>query len=116
MNALKFTAEMDARFWRYNLPLQVQRLYDDDQPNGKYAILNYMARRGRCEQYGLGSEVVRKEDIAAICHNSAAILRNLADLFDALGKGETKEIYYPTTPVEEARADAIAEDGASAAT
>jgi hypothetical protein len=48
---------------------------------------------------------VSDADRPQFCRNAAAILRNLADLFDAAAEGKVDYIYYPDKPVSEAIAE-----------
>lgn len=41
-------------------------------------------------------------ELPQFCKNTAVVLRNLAALFEALGEGKIKTIYYPDETVEEA--------------
>jgi hypothetical protein len=85
-------------YWLFNLPLQIRRLDD-----GTWHVpVNYMPRKECCSSLG---EHVSDEDRPQFCRNAAAILRNLADLFDAAADGKVDYIYDPDMPV----ADAIAE-------
>lgn len=86
--------KFDKLFWSYNCPLQ---MFPSD--NGTWYVLNYMPRKERTVALG---EPVTKEELPSFCKNTAHILRNLADLFDALGNGKIDTIYYPDEKVEEA--------------
>lgn len=81
------TEEWNGLFWAYNLPLQ---MWGNDEDG--WRVLNYMPRKERC-QYLESS--VTKEELPQFCKNTAMILRNLADLFETLGRGEIKLVYYP---------------------
>jgi hypothetical protein len=85
-------------YWAYNLPLQIWR-----QDDGTWHIpANYMARKQRCASL---DNHVSDADRPQFCRNAAAILRNLADLFDAAADGQLDHIYYPDKPVAEAIAE-----------
>jgi hypothetical protein len=100
-------ADWDKIYWAYNLPLQIWR-----QDDGTWSIpANYMARRARCVHADQG---LSDADRPQFCRNTAAILRNLADLFEAAAEGKIDYIYYPNKPVAEAIAE-TAEDRAEAA-
>ncbi len=91
-------------YWLFNLPLQIWR-----QDDGTWHIpANYMARKERCASL---DEHVSDADRPQFCRNTAAILRNLAALFDAAADGQLDHIYYPDKPVAEAIADAGHDDG-----
>lgn len=92
------TEEWPTIFWAYNLPLQMW----GNAKNG-WRVLNYMPRKERC-QYLESS--VTKEELPQFCQNTALILRNLAELFEALGRGEIKTVYYPDELLSEAKIDA----------
>ena len=87
------TKEWNDLFWGYNLPLQMW-----DNENG-WHVLNYMPRRENCQFL---ESFVTKEELPQFCQNTALILRNLAELFEALGRGEIKHIYYPDKLLSEA--------------
>jgi hypothetical protein len=100
-------ADWDEIYWAYNLPLQIWR-----QDDGTWSIpANYMARKERCVHADQG---LSDADRPQFCRNTAAILRNLADLFDAVADGQLDHIYYPDKPVAEAIAE-TAEKRAEAA-
>ena len=81
-------------FWEFNCPLQMWH-HDDDT----WSIVNYMPRKERIVTLGMH---VTKEELPDFCKNTAYILRNLADLFDALADGKIDTIYYPDEKVEDA--------------
>ena len=89
--------KFDAVFWSYNCP--VQMFSRDDSTWG---VTNYMPRKRRIAELG---EKVTKEELPSFCENTARILRNLAELFDALADGKIDTIYYP----DENIGDAISE-------
>jgi hypothetical protein len=91
------TEEWNDVYWSYNLPLQMWQ--SDD---GNYRVLNYMPRKEYCKH--IESEVT-KEELPQFCKNTAVILRNLADLFESLGRGEIDHVYYPDTLLADAIAD-----------
>lgn len=93
------TEEWGGLFWAYNLPLQMWGTADDGKADDSWRVLNYMPRKERC-QYLESS--VTKEELPQFCQNTALILRNLADLFEALGRGEINHIYYPDQLLPEA--------------
>ena len=85
-------------YWMFNLPLQIWRLDD-----GTWSIpANYIARRERCVHADQG---LSDADRPQFCRNSAAILRNLADLFDAAADGQIDCIHCPNKPVSQAIAE-----------
>jgi hypothetical protein len=93
-------------YWAFNLPLQIWK--SDD---GTWSIpANYIARKDRCSTL---DEHVSDADRPQFCRNAAAILRNLADLFDAVADGKLDYIYYPEKPVAEAIAEAAARSSGS---
>lgn len=59
-----------------------------------------MPRKERCSFI---EEEITEEELPVFCKNTAIILRNLASLFEALGEGEIKTIYYPDETIEEAK-------------
>lgn len=87
----------DSLYWAFNLPLQ---MWDGD--NG-WQVLNYMPRRERCEYL---DERVPASELKPFCTKAASVLRNLADLFEALGDRKIDHVYYPDQLVEEAIAQA----------
>jgi hypothetical protein len=99
-------ADWDELYWASNLPLQIWK--SDD---GTWSIVNYMPRKECCASL---DEHVSDADRPQFCRNTAAILRNLADLFDAVADGQLDHIYYPNKPVSEAIAE-TAEKRAEAA-
>jgi len=96
MKGLEYTNKYDHIYWAYNLPLQMMAVNkdrdDDDSEIIGWRILNYMARKERCVFL---DELVSKEELPVICKNTAAVLRNLANQFEALAEGKIKYIYYP---------------------
>ena len=85
-------------YWMFNLPLQMRRLDD-----GTWHVpVNYRPRTECCASL---DNHVSDADRPQFCRNASAILRNLADLFDAAAEGQIDYIYDPDQPV----ADAIAE-------
>ena len=86
--------EWDGLYWSYNLPLQMW--HNDD---GTWEVINYMPRKERIVRL---DQRVTKEELPDFCKNTAYILRNLADLFDALADGKIDAIYYPDEKVEDA--------------
>ena len=93
-NREEIQERFDDLYWSYNCPLQMW--YNGD---GTWSILNYMPRKERAIRL---EEQVTKKELPHFCKNAAQILRNLADLFDALGEGKIDTIYYPDEKVEEA--------------
>lgn len=87
---LRPTEEWDEEFWAYNCPLQMW-----PQKDG-FSVLNYMPRKERAEYLG---ELVTAAEVPAFCNNAAVTLRNLADLFEALGQGKIDAIYFPDETV-----------------
>lgn len=84
----------DKLFWSYNCPLQMWHCDDDT-----WDVINYMPRKERIAALG---EKVTKEELPSFCKNTACILRNLAELFDALADGKIDTIYYPDEKVKDA--------------
>lgn len=88
------TKEWDGLYWAYNCPLQMWPSDDG------WRVVNYMPRKETCCEM---EEYVSEAELPQFCKNAAIRLRNLADLFDALGNREIEMIYYPDKSVEEAR-------------
>lgn len=65
---------------------------DDPKDPSEWRVLNYMPRRETCRFLDQG---IKKEDLDCFCKKTASILRNLADRFDMLARGEITTIYYP---------------------
>jgi len=93
------TEEWNKLYWAYNLPLQMWGGEPDEEGIRQWRVVNYMPRR---EDISSLDESVSETELPQFCKNAATILRNLADLFDSLGKGEIKYIYYPTELPSEA--------------
>ncbi len=74
-------------YWTYNLPLQV--FSTDD---GCLKVLNYMPRK---ESLINLDSTVCPSDRKNFCDNTALILRNMANRFEMLGRGEVDSVYYP---------------------
>lgn len=91
------TKEWEGIFWGFNLPLQMWPVNSTT-----WRVLNYMPRRERCQNL---EALVTKEELPQFCKNTAIVLRNLAELFELLGKGEIDTIYYPDKLPEEAKED-----------
>ena len=91
-------ADWDKIYWAYNLPLQIWKSGD-----GTWSIVNYIPRKECCASL---DEHVSDADRPQFCRNTAAVLRNLAALFDAAADGQLDHIYYPDKPVAEAIAEA----------
>ena len=91
---LKFTDTFGEIFWGYNLPLQIC-----EDESGGISVLNYMPRKNCVEWFDC---LVGEEERRVFCHNTAAILRNLAMLFEAFGDGKIDIVYYPDEPPERA--------------
>ena len=91
-------ADWDKIYWAYNLPLQIWKSGD-----GTWSIVNYIPRKECCASL---DEHVSDADRPQFCRNTAAVLRNLAALFDAAAAGQLDHIYYPDKPVAEAIAEA----------
>ena len=86
--------KFDKLFWSYNCPLQMWHCDDDT-----WDVINYMPRKERIAALG---EKVTKEELSSFCKNTAYILRNLAELFDAIGDGKIVSIYYPDKKMKDA--------------
>jgi hypothetical protein len=85
-------------YWMFNLPLQIWRLDD-----GTWHVpVNYRPVRLCCLSL---DNHVSDADRPQFCRNASAILRNLADLFDAAADGKIDCIYYPDQPLAEAIAE-----------
>lgn len=89
----KIQEKWDKLFWAYNCPLQMWLKND-----GTWEVLNYMPRKERVATLG---ERVTKKELHCFCKNASQILRNLAELFDALADGKIDTIYYPDKKVED---------------
>ena len=87
------TQQWNGLFWAYNLPLQMWRSDEG------WRVLNNMPRKEGLIQL---EDLVTEEELPQFCQNAATILRNLADLFELLGKGEINHIYYPDELPEDA--------------
>ena len=94
MKEEKNQEKFDKLFWSYNCPLQMFPL-----KNGTWNVLNYMPRKERIANL---DEQVTREELPDFCKNAARILRNLADLFDALADDKIDIVYYPDEKVEDA--------------
>lgn len=81
-------------FWLMNCPLQ---MWGDGGTS--WRVINYMPRKETCCEF---DERISADEMPAVCRNSAAVLRNLAALFDAMAEGKIDTIYYPGQTVEEA--------------
>lgn len=99
---LEFTEDYDELYWAYNLPLQLWPHHanpeDEESPIVGWRILNYMPRKERCTSL---EELVTKDEIKPLCKNTAKILRNLANRFEMLARGEIDYIYYPNKGLED---------------
>lgn len=87
------TDNFDKLFWLLNLPLQMW-----PRDNGSFSVVNYMPR---IEQIASLETTVKPDELHQFCENTAIILRNLADRFEMLGKGEIDNIYYPDEGMEQ---------------
>lgn len=83
----------DSLYWAFNMPLQMWK--GDDG----WRVLNYMPRKEYCQFL---DERVPESELKPFCLKAASVLRNLADLFDALGDRKIDVIYYPDELVAEA--------------
>ena len=92
--AEEYTEKFDELYWSYNCPLQMWQCGD-----GTWRVINYMPRKERIVTL---DERVTREELPSFCEKAARTLRNLADLFDALGDGKINTIYYPDEKVEDA--------------
>ena len=81
-------------YWSYNCPLQM--CHNDDDT---WSILSYMPRKEKAIWI---EQRITKEELPSFCKNTACILRNLAELFDALADGKIDTIYYPDEKVKDA--------------
>lgn len=95
--AVKPTKEWDELYWAYNFPVQMWKTDD-----GEHSVVNYMPRKETC--CTMETRVTAKE-LPVFCENAAKRLRNLALLFEALGRGDIDTIYYPDETVAETIAD-----------
>lgn len=86
------TEEWNGLYWSYNCPLQMWGNARDG-----WRVLNYMPRKERCEYL---EETLTAEEMPQFCRNAAVVLRNLADLFEAVADGTIDSIYYPDESVE----------------
>lgn len=100
------TAERGGLYWAYNCPLQMH----GNAKNG-WRCVNYMPRKETC--CDLEYRVTAAE-MPQFCRNAAAILRNLAALFDAMADGKIDRIYCPDKDVAKAIAERQAELAESA--
>lgn len=90
----------DKHFWGMNVPVQFWKRDDDpDYDEPTYNVVNYMPRKAAC----CDLEPITQSELPAFCQNSAAVLRNLADLIEALGRGEIDHVYYADQDLEEAK-------------
>lgn len=80
-----------------NVPLAFERHID-----GTSEFLNYMPRRERCHHNDEPSDRIPADEIAEVCTNAAAMLRNLAVLIEAYGRGEIDSVRYPNKSLEQA--------------
>jgi len=92
--------EWDALYWTYNCPLQMWP--SGTESKQVWRVVNYMPRKEAADEM---ETKVTETDLAAFCGNASKTLRNLADLFDALGRREIDTIYYPDKTVAEAIRD-----------
>jgi hypothetical protein len=94
------TEEWNKLYWAYNVPLWGGE--KDEEGIRQWRVVNYMPRKEKCSSL---DETVSEAELPQFCANAALILRNLATLFDLLGKGEIDYIYYPTILPAEAIED-----------
>lgn len=99
LEGIQPTEEWQDIYWGMNMPLQMWGSTNETTGEREYAVLNYMPRKERCQT--LESRVTQ-EELPQFCKNAAVVLRNLASLFEALGEGKIRTIYYPDQTVEEA--------------
>ena len=92
------TENFPKSYWGLNCPLQMW----GDAKSG-WRVVNYMPRRETCGEL---DERITEKEMPQFCKNTASILRNLADLFDAMADGKIDYIYYPDKSIAEAIADA----------
>lgn len=95
----KESENFGANFYGSNMPVQ---MWAGDEPGDTIRVVNYMARKEHCGEL----EVETREEAAIVCRNSAALLRNLADLFEAFADGKIDVVYYPDESVSDAIRDA----------
>ena len=80
------TDDWGSAFWRCNLPLQ---MWPND--DNTFGVVDYMARK---ESVVRLDKTVTPEELSQFCKNTSVILRNLAERFEMLGRGEIDSIYY----------------------
>ena len=95
-NKLDLEFDKDEIYWAYNLPLQMWPIREDPENEKseiiEYNILNYMPRKSSC---AMMENEIDLEHIPRYCRNTAKLLRNLANLFEALAEKKIDTIYYP---------------------
>jgi len=87
--------DWDKLFWSFNLPLQMW-----PSEGGGHRFLNYMPRKERFVE--VDNRVTDKE-LPAFCQTAANHFRHMANLFEALGRGEIDTIYYHDQGLDEHR-------------
>ena len=91
------TEQWNGLYWAYNCPLQMWK----DGERG-WRVVNYMPRKETCDSI---DERVTAEEMPQFCKNAAAVLRNLATLFELMADGKIDHIYYPDKDPDIAVAD-----------
>lgn len=95
--ARRIVDKVGATYFAFNLPLQIFSDENDIKPNIR-TILNYMPRKDRCNTLWAGDifqASYTPSDIKDFCTVTAAVLRNLARLFEEFGEGKRDNIVYP---------------------
>lgn len=75
--------------WNMNLPIQI---FKDKENENNYSFTYYMPQRQTCFE---GELSLNKEELEIFCHNSATVLRTLADKFEKFARDEIDSVYYP---------------------
>ena len=92
--------EKNKLYWAYNLPLQVWPIHEDEDDEKSPVIgtrvLNYMPRRGCCQETTLEElEVLGEETREEFFNKAADILEHLASLMRKVSKDPNFTVYYP---------------------
>lgn len=94
--ARRIVDKVGTSYFSYNLPLQILGSANEPKPNIR-TILNYMPRKERCETLWAGDVFEASytpSDIKDFCTVTAAVLRNLARLFEEFGEGKRDYVVY----------------------